>query len=509
MKKKYDVLLISPWSEEIKVSPMFHIMRKEIEKCSEIIFRQKLPHFAEMQNDMGKNVLQYYERIPISTGLLSIAAVLKNSGYSVKYISLDYYKDRDNAHWLEDTLKQELDSVKYLVGVTSVTPEINRAIKILEMCKKIKPEVYTVIGGPHVSYLPEIYASKECVDFVSRGEGEYTILELTHAISENLSVDGIKGLTYKKGNTICNTADRELCDLKELPDPAYELLPANDRQRFKYHTYFSRGCCNKCDYCVEGIFFGPQKRFRRVDKFIDELEKFSEEYGWKYIHVFDSDFVQANPYIEQICDEIEKRQLDIILSINVSPRLHKMIDKSLLSKMVKSGFKEFLIGSETASESVINNLNRKQTFDDVLKTTEMLKDVEAPIVSTYLVVGLPGETRTTLLETIKAVDYLFKNNLIYHGSAKMFVPYPGTAVCNKLTDFGIEIVNHEWEYYDRYNFPPAYINKNISVFELYEFVNLFHAMQLSYFTKRTGREYECYQENLDNISKLFSNAIYL
>lgn len=259
----------------------------------------------------------------------------------------------------------------------------------------------------------------------------------------------------------------------------------------------------------KGFFFGPQKRFRRVDKFIDELEKFSEEYGWKYIHVFDSDFVQANPYIEQICDEIEKRQLDIILSINVSPRLHKMIDKSLLSKMVKSGFKEFLIGSETASESVINNLNRKQTFDDVLKTTEMLKDVEAPIVSTYWVVGLPGETRTTLLETIKAVDYLFKNNLIYHGSAKMFVPYPGTAVCNKLTDFGIEIVNHEWEYYDRYNFPPAYINKNISVFELYEFVNLFHAMQLSYFTKRTGREYECYQENLDNISKLFSNAIYL
>lgn len=507
--ERYDVLLISPWTDEIKVSPVFHLMRKEIEKCSEIILQEKLPELNELQDGLGKDVLQYYEKVPLSIGLLSIASVLRKNGYKVKYVPLDYYKDSSDLKWFEKVLEQELKHVNYMVGVTSVTPEINRALHLLSLAKKIRPELVTVIGGTHVSYLEREYAKLESVDFVSRGEGEYTITELLNAVINKTDFENIDGLTYENGGKLIRTKDRMMCDLTQLPDIAFDLLPQDKMDRFKYHTYFSRGCYNNCDYCVEGKYFGSAKRFRSVTDFVNELERFCNEYKWKYIHIFDSDFIQKNSYINQICDEIINRKLKIILSINISPLLYKMIDLPLLKKMVKAGFKEFLIGSETADDKIINALNRHQTYDNLLNTTKMLKEAGAPIVSTYWVVGLPGETRESLLKTIESVDYLFRNELIYHGSAKLFVPYPGTKIFNKIGDYGIRLINKNWENFDRYAFPPAYVNENISIFELYEFMNLFHAMQLSYFTKRAGRIDDCYYENHDLINQYFVDAIYL
>lgn len=93
----------------------------------------------------------------------------------------------------------------------------------------------------------------------------------------------------------------------------------------------------------------------------------------------------------------------IILSINVSPRLHKLISKSLLEKMVQAGFHQFLIGCETADDELLKRMNRNQTFEDLLITTKLLKTANVAVVSTYWIIGLPGETRKSLYDIVRNV----------------------------------------------------------------------------------------------------------
>ncbi|MGL4874449.1 MAG: B12-binding domain-containing radical SAM protein [Clostridium sp.] len=502
--EQYDVLLISPWSEKITVSPSFHIIRQEIELYSKGLYNKI---FSEKNNRIDQAV-KYYTKIPLSTGLLSIASVLRENGYKVKYISMDYFKSEDS-NWVEKVLEQEMKNVRYMVGVTSVTPEIYRAIEILKLAKKLKPHITTVIGGPHVSTLDEIYAKDRSVDVVCRGEGEYTLLELMNAIKNRNDFKNIKGITYEKEGEVIKNIDRELLDLTQLPDAAYDLIPANEMNKFIYQTYFSRGCYNNCAYCVEGKYWGPKKRFRKVEKFVDELERFSKVFNLKYIHIFDSDFIQGNMYIDEICDELIKRDLDLVLSINTNPNLHRIIDENKLKKMIEAGFKEILIGSETAEDKLLGALNRRQTFEDLVTSTQLLKKVNMPIVSTYWVVGLPGETRESLIKTVEGIIYLFENNLIYHGSAKLFVPYPGTTVYENQEKYNINIISDNWEEFDRYNFPPPYIHNEISQLELYQYVNLIHSIQLSYFIKRVDGAKESYNNVKEYIERFFTKQIYL
>ena len=172
---EWDVLLVSPWTVDITVSQSFHIIRQEVERCSDYLYQ-------DTTDDVIEQAVKYYDKIPISTGLLSIASVLLNNNYRVKYISLDYYKS-DKNKWIEETLAYYVKKTKYMVCVTSVTPEIYRALTILKTVKSICSDLVTVIGGPHVSVLDCEYARYSYIDYVSRGEGEYTILELLDVIS--------------------------------------------------------------------------------------------------------------------------------------------------------------------------------------------------------------------------------------------------------------------------------------------------------------------------------------
>ncbi len=95
-----------------------------------------------------------------------------------------------------------------IVGLSVTTAKVGSALKISSLCKKNYPDCYVIWGGPHPTIQPEQVLQYKEVDFVIRGEGEKTIVELIQTIkSHSLDFSQIKGLSYKKDGKIIHIGD--------------------------------------------------------------------------------------------------------------------------------------------------------------------------------------------------------------------------------------------------------------------------------------------------------------
>ena len=187
-----------------------------------------------------------------------------------------------------------------VIGITATTSMIPDAYKVANMAKEINENVKIVIGGPHVTFLPE-KTMEECksIDFVVRGEGEITFKELMEALEKEKDLDGIKGLTFRKDGRIINNPPRELIkNLDELPLPSYELLPMEKYQAdgVKFGVIMtSRGCPFDCIFCSSSLQFGKRWRGYSAERVIEELSILRNEYGRRTIEFLDDTFTLVKP----------------------------------------------------------------------------------------------------------------------------------------------------------------------------------------------------------------------
>ena len=126
-------------------------------------------------------------------GLMSLAAYLLEKGFEVRiedYIITHYSKDR-----VADVLKEYNPDV---VGATSVTMNVKTALKVLQDYKQERPEIITVMGGPHVTFDAEnILRDNSHVDFIVRGEGEVTFTELLEVMESRSPLGHVRGISYR------------------------------------------------------------------------------------------------------------------------------------------------------------------------------------------------------------------------------------------------------------------------------------------------------------------------
>jgi radical SAM superfamily enzyme YgiQ (UPF0313 family) len=155
-------------------------------------------------------------------GLAYLAAVLEEDGHEVTVLDLQ----------MTDPTPQQLESQLShsnadIVGVTTSTLTYWPAVDVVKSAKKVLPNALTVLGGPHVTALPEqtLQQAPEA-DIVVRGEGEHTILELAKLVGKMnaASLNGVNGITYRRNSQIYSTPDRAFIDnLDELPHPATNI----------------------------------------------------------------------------------------------------------------------------------------------------------------------------------------------------------------------------------------------------------------------------------------------
>jgi radical SAM superfamily enzyme YgiQ (UPF0313 family) len=234
----------------------------------------------------------------ISPGLLYVATSTQSKGHEVKLVMI-------NEHKIEKIINKFSPEV---VAVGCLTSNYPVAVKIINKVKKINPRIITVMGGQHVTFLPK-KAFKDCnVDFIIRGEAEFSFPSLLECIENKKNINKVPGICFKKRSRININKSTLNPDLDSLPFPSTDLIPKG--AVYIPFVYNSRGCPFKCSYCAIPAFYQERYRLRKVENIINEIE-YLRDSGYKKFHFQDDNFTFNVKRVETICKSIMNRGIDI------------------------------------------------------------------------------------------------------------------------------------------------------------------------------------------------------
>ncbi len=372
-----------------------------------------------------------------SWALMSLGAVLRQQGAEVKV--LDLLSTRYAPRKIEECLSRFQPD---LIGATCVTMNFPSTVKILQYCKALSPQSITLMGGPHVTFtaLQTLNDYPE-VDIIARGEGELTLRELIGTLDQGGDLREVRGLSFRSHGTIQQTEDRPLImDINTLPLPDRTLFPLARylAMRVPASVLTSRGCPTGCSFCVGYRMTGRRGRFRDPLRVVDEMEA-ARVLGFEEICIDDDLFTRNRRHVFRICEEIGRRGLKgkMYLFARVDT-----VDAVLLRKLRDAGCAMICFGMESGNQGILDRAHKRTTLEKTRQAVLMCKDAGISPFGSFIL-GLPGETRETMEETIS-----FARSLGIPYGFHLLSPFPGTRIREKAAEYGIKILTDDWSLYD-------------------------------------------------------------
>lgn len=344
-----------------------------------------------------------------------------------------------------------------IIGVTAKTVEFPSAVALIVALRKRIPERVVIIGGAHPTALPEKALSESGADFAVVGEGERTTVELWRALTAGADPAGVAGIAYvKDGATalappraaISDLSSIEFPDWRQTPPEKYSLYPWQMTRRAKIvaPVMTSRGCPYSCSFCAS-IVHGKKMRLRSAGNVCDEMELLKSEYGVGEIHVSDDNFTMVREHAVGVCEEMIRRNLNLLWKTPNGVRVDSL-DDELLSLMKRAGCYQLGFAVESANEGVLEKCGKKL---DLSIVREKLQSARRMGFETYgfFILGMPGETRSTALESIA-----FSRSGFDFVNFSFCIPYPGSRLYAEMS--AEERLDERWEKYIHYNpFPTS------------------------------------------------------
>jgi radical SAM superfamily enzyme YgiQ (UPF0313 family) len=355
---------------------------------------------------------------PIS--LTQTAAVLRRRGHEVRVN--DCSVEGVDSERLKKIL---LDFQPDLLVMNSTTPSLNFDLTIPPLAKSVLPEVKVAAFGIHVGTLPEeTFSQAPELDYIVRGEPEFTIADLADGLEKRRSPAEIQGLSYRENGAVLHGPARGFFpNLDEMPYPAWDLIQLNhyrlpfSGRRFLMVTT-ARGCPYDCIYCVAQSYYGRKIRARKPVNIVNELVYLRDHYGVSDFFFWSESFTIIKAAIKELCREIIRRNLDVRWVCN--SRVDN-VDEELLQLMKQAGCWMISYGIESGEQAVLDAIKKDITLDQVRHAIRLTRKVGFQIAG-HFVLGLPGETPASLRKTY---DFACSLDLDY---AQFYCasPWPGS-----------------------------------------------------------------------------------
>ncbi len=334
-----------------------------------------------------------------------------------------------------------------LVVVEVSTPSIHTDLRTIERLKSELGKPVALIGTHSTVYHREMLEAHESIDFVLRGEYEITLCELARTVEYGGDVSALAGVTFRKHRHVVANADRRyLQKLDTLPFPARDHFEWRKYHEPTYHRLpwitmiSSRGCPFKCTFCSwPQVMYGHDYRVRSPQNVVDEMEYCKEKYKPGEVFFDDDTFTIGRKRVEAICDEMLARRLDMVWTC--MGRVDN-VDRALLDRMYGAGCRKIKFGVETGSPAIIENIRKKIDLGRVREVFAEAKEAGLEVHGTFMI-GLPGETRDTVRETIELACSLDQDSIQF----SIATPFPGTeffAQCRQNN----WLVTTDWSNYD-------------------------------------------------------------
>ncbi len=360
---------------------------------------------------------------PYSLGLAYIGSFLETKEHETAILCLNNF-DFFYSHKL---ILSKIDKFKpEVLGIQIFTTNRVSSYRLIEYCSENYPNLRLVIGGIHISIMANQIIKKYRNVIAVIGEGEVTFSELLSFFEGGYRIENIKGLVYWGNDKIVRTEERELnYDLDSLPHPKHEVFFDYEPERTTAHIITSRGCPFKCSFCCLHCISKRKYRVRNIDNVIKEIGDLKTKYPrLKTIQIHDDNFTLNNNRVIDFCKKIISLNLNIDF---IASGMIKPVSNEMLYYMEKASFKKLMFGLETGAEKLMVNTHKGIKKKDAEELFYKLKKHNF-LITTFLMVGFPGENEDTVNETISFVKKLqrIKYNYIT-GIGKLWV-YPGTEI---------------------------------------------------------------------------------
>jgi len=360
-------------------------------------------------------------------GILYLSACLKQVGHHTGYVdgmdrALDWVVDEINAFAPD------------IVAFSCTTFAWKRTVDLCRMIKQDRPEVVTLVGGPHVTGV-KLHCLEEGVDYGLTGDAEQSIVSLVAALESDMDLSKIKGLVYRDeaeaGKPKLNLGGF-FKDLDSLPFPDYDLVDIRDYppsvafyNRLPSMTMMTtRGCPALCTFCDASSNF----RVRSMDNVIEEIRFLKDTYDLKHILFYDEDLPLVKKRLYEMCNRFIDEDLDISWCCNSRA---DSIDEPMVKLMKKAGCWRILVGVESGNQETLDAIMKGLTLAEIKEKVKMIRSYGIEVLGTFIF-GLPGETYEMGLKT---VDFAIEIDLDYAIFLKL-TPFPGTHMAQGIEKKG-------------------------------------------------------------------------
>ena len=333
-----------------------------------------------------------------------------------------------------------------------------------EKCLAIKEQnanIPIIMVGGHVSALPERTLKEESVDFVCKGEGPLTVVQLLDAIKdpESSGFEDVEGLVWMRdGEPVINPPAPLINDMdRDLHGNVWDLLPMDKYRAHNWQCfgdlesrqpyasiYTSLGCPYKCVFCcINAPFDINRYRMRSPRAVVDEIALLHDTYGVRTIKIIDEMFVLNVRHVTDICDLLIERNLD--LNIWAYARVDT-VKPNMLDKLRRAGIRWLALGIESGSAHVRDGAEKAFSQEDIIAIVRDIQRAGIYVIGNFIF-GLPDDDLDTMKQTLdlaKELNCEFVN--LYSAMA-----YPGSPLYLQAVASNLSLPEH-WSGFSQHSY---------------------------------------------------------
>jgi anaerobic magnesium-protoporphyrin IX monomethyl ester cyclase len=387
-------------------------------------------------------------------GLAYVAGALAQAGHEVDVVDAVVAAPKKHTRYFRgylvglplDEVAERIPSDSKMIGITALfTHEWPAIVKLVEAIKRRLPDVPVVLGGEHVTSMPEFCLLTSQADYLVLGEGEETVVELAEALERGTPLAELVGIGYRDGDeVVVNPRRARTKEIDEIAWPAWDLIDLDTYHRHRWMggmwspnksvpILATRGCPYQCTYCSAPNMWTPRWIPRDPKCVADEIQYYYDHHGARNFPFQDLTAIIQRQWILDFCQELLDRNLDITWQMPTGTR-SEAIDAEVAGLLKKTGMISMAYAPESGSETTRQLIKKKMGTEKMLESMRAAVDAELNVM-VFMVIGFPHDTDEHIRENLEFLETIAEVG-INDAAVGFYMALPGTQIFESLYDSG-------------------------------------------------------------------------